>query len=156
MILRLKDRAAVRIAVATLLFGMPLGAVAQTPPPAKPAAAQGAAATDQRAVARADARIAELHTKLRITPAQQPQWDAFAAVMRDNARNTEAIMATRGDPKTMTALQEMRGYTEMAVAHAADMQKMLPPFEALYNAMSPEQQKLADAVFRQQGIRRNR
>ena len=33
-----------------------------------------------------EARIAQLHKELSITPAQQGQWDQFAQVMRDNAQ----------------------------------------------------------------------
>ena len=119
---------------------------AQTTPSSPAPAAQ----PDRRVVARVEARIAEMHAKLHITSAQQPQWDAFTAVMRENAQHTEQVIAARGAANTATALDEMRGYTAMASAHATDMQKMLPVFEALYNSFSPEQQKQADAVFREQ------
>jgi hypothetical protein len=134
--------------LAGAMLAAPLAASAQTTP------APTTTPYEKQAVARAEARIAELHAKLHITAAEQPQWDAFTAVMRENAVHAEATSAERGDPKAMTALDEMRGYTAMAAAHAADMQKMLPAFEALYNSMPPEQQKLTDTVFRQQETRR--
>lgn len=136
------------------LFLAPLAAAAQTA--VAPAAAPAPAPLDKRAMARVEARINELHNKLRITPAQQPQWDAFTAVMRENAQHTDEAVAGRRDPLTMTALEEMRAYTAIASTHAADMQKMLPVFEALYTSMSPEQQKLADAVFHHQAGARRR
>jgi periplasmic protein CpxP/Spy len=36
-------------------------------------------------LAKVDQNIKQLHGRLRITPAQQPQWEQFSAVMRDNA-----------------------------------------------------------------------
>jgi hypothetical protein len=143
---------AAALLVAASVLAASLGASAQT----APAQTQAPSPIEKRAIARAEARIAELHTKLHITAAEQPQWDAFTAVMRENAMHAEESAAERGDPGTMTALEEMRGYTAMAAAHAADMQKMLPAFEALYNSMPPDQQKLTDTVFRQQETRRRR
>jgi protein CpxP len=39
---------------------------------------------------RVERRIKELHTQLRITPAEEPQWNQFAQVMRENARERRA------------------------------------------------------------------
>jgi hypothetical protein len=76
--------------------------------------------------------------------------------MRQNAAHTDDILALRGDPSKRTALEDMGNYTAIAVAHAADMQKLLPAFEDLYNSMSPQQQRQTDAVFRQEEERRRR
>jgi hypothetical protein len=38
---------------------------------------------------RVENHIKQLHAQLRITPAEQPQWDQFAQVMRDNARDMD-------------------------------------------------------------------
>jgi 5,10-methylenetetrahydrofolate reductase len=150
----------------------PLGALAQTapqtPPPAAPQAAPTQAAPptatpimaqpqlDKRSAARVEARIAQLHSLLHITAAEQGRWDAFTAIMRQNAAHTDDILALRGDPSKRTALEDMGNYTAIAVAHAADMQKLLPAFEDLYNSMSPQQQRQTDAVFRQEEERRRR
>jgi hypothetical protein len=135
------------------LLAAPVAAFAQAP--AAPAAkAPTVNPSEKLATTRAEARITELHAKLHITAAEQPQWDAFTAVMRENAQHAEATAAQRGNPAGMSALDDMRAYTSMAAAHAADMQKMLPAFEALYNSMTPDQQKQADTVFREQEGRR--
>jgi len=125
-----------------------------TPPPATPVMAQPQ--LDKRSAARVEARIAQLHSLLHITAAQQARWDAFTAIMRQNAAHTDDILALRGDSGKRTALEDMGNYTAIAVAHAADMQKLLPAFEDLYNSMSPQQQRQTDAVFRQEEDRRRR
>jgi hypothetical protein len=160
MIPRKTGRAATGALLATALCLSSSAAFAQTaapsPAPAPTAATPAQSAGDKVALARAEARIKELHTKLHITAAEEPQWEAFTAVMRENAQHTEETAAQHGDPSTMNALDEMRGYAAMAAAHAADMQKMLPAFEALYNSLSPEQKKQADELFREREGRRRR
>jgi hypothetical protein len=128
---------------AAVLLSAPLAAGAQTPPPGP------GGHPPMSATAAVDQQIAQLRRALRITPAQEPQFTAFTAVMRDNAQHADSVMAQERDPRTLNALEDMRQYTTMQVAHAEDMQKLLPAFEALYNSLSPPQQKQADAFFRQ-------
>lgn len=117
---------------------------------AMPAAANAVAAP---AVARAhpvvERRIADLHERLKITSAEQPAFDAFAAVMRSNAGRMDGLLqARRKGVATLTALDQMKSYQELAQAHADDMQRLVPAFEHLYDGLSPEQKKLADTSFR--------
>ncbi len=101
----------------------------------------------QRVVNQAEQRIDQLHKQLRITAAEQAQWDQFAAVMRDNAQHMDQVFADRGNPTNGTALDDMRAYQAITQAHADDVNKLAPAFEALYSAMSPDQKKTADNVF---------
>jgi periplasmic protein CpxP/Spy len=94
-----------------------------------------------------EANIAELRKKLQITSAQEAQFNAVAAVMRDNAR-LEAS-APQQPPANATALDDLRAYIKYSELELAGLKKMLPPLEALYAALSPTQRKTADAVFRQ-------
>jgi hypothetical protein len=94
-------------------------------------------------------RIRDLHSRLRITGAQQPQWDAFTQVMRENAAHMQQVFAERSHLPAMSALDDLRSYAAIAEAHAEDMQRLVPAFQALYDALSPEQKRLADATFRQ-------
>jgi len=74
------------VLVSTLVFG---GAVAQTSDPSP--SPQASAATSGTAMANSDAKrdaavekhIGQLHTTLKITPAQEAQWNEVAATMRD-------------------------------------------------------------------------
>ena len=49
---------------------------------------------------------------------------------------------------SMTAVQDLRSYQQLAEAHVQRLQKLTTAFEALYNAMPAEQKQLADQVFR--------
>ena len=78
---------------------MPVGAMAQTQTPAAGAATTPQAKTatkPQSRVDRVEQHINQLHTQLRITPAQQGAWDQFAQVMRDNAKNMSETLTQRG------------------------------------------------------------
>ena len=49
---------------------------------------------------------------------------------------------------TMNAVQNMESYEQIAEAHAQHLQKLVPAFQNLYNAMPDQQKQLADQVFR--------
>ena len=153
-----------RRVLAAALLGLLAGAaggrgtaVAQT------AAAEPAVAPDVASLPRAGAptpragqiaanveqHIVELHRRLRITPAQQAPWEAFAQILRDNAAHSAELRRTRAETGSTTALDDLRAYTAMARAHAEDVQRLLAAFQALYEAMSPGQQKIADSAFKE-------
>jgi len=137
------------IAAATIfgavLFMLPAAAMAQ----AAPAAAPPPAATGMRAHARVEARIKSLHDTLQITAAQEPQWQAVADAMRDNAKTTGTLITDRAaKAKAMTAVDDLRSYEAIADAHAAGVKKLTAAFETLYASLSDSQKKAADAAFR--------
>ena len=149
------------VAVAALLC-LPTAALAQSsqtpaspaPEGAKPAAAQpsplaGHPAAGKNAEERVEQRIKELHAQLRITAAERPQWDQFVQVMRENARDMDQAWLQRVDQfQSMNALQNMQSYEQIAEQHAQHLQKLVPAFQSLYNAMPDQQEQLADQVFR--------
>jgi periplasmic protein CpxP/Spy len=154
-------------AVAALL-ALPAAALAQSaqPQPAQSQSAQPATAATPPATAAAspmsshpvlgnsaEQRVAEhikeLHAQLRITSAEQPQWEQFAQVMRENARDMDQAFAERMQQyPTMNALQNMQSYEQISEAHAQHLHKLVPAFENLYNAMPEAQKQLTDQVFR--------
>ena len=98
---------------------------------------------------RVEHRIKELHAQLHITPAEEPQWDQFAEVMRDNARAMDQAFRERAQGfESMNAVQNMQSYEKLAQAHAQDLEKLVPAFQKLYDAMPDQQKQLADQVFR--------
>jgi periplasmic protein CpxP/Spy len=147
-------------AALALLLALPGAAFAQsaqlpstttTPsaPPAASAPINPHGAPGSTAAQRVEAHIKELHSQLRITAAEQPQWEQFANVMRENARAMDREFAQRAQQfPTMNALQDMQSYERIADAHARHLQKLVPAFEILYNAMPEQQKQLADQVFR--------
>lgn len=97
---------------------------------------------------RAEARIKDMHAKLKITPAQEEQWSKIAQEMRDNAKSMDTLTQARmANAKTMTAVDDLRSYGEIAEAHANGIKKFTPLFETLYSSMSDPQKKLADDLF---------
>ncbi|QGZ54640.1 Spy/CpxP family protein refolding chaperone [Paraburkholderia acidiphila] len=126
------------------------GAFAQSAAPA--AAASAASSADVRAAQhqqRVEERITWLHTQLKITPEQEPQWKTFADVMRSNGQTMAGLYKQRMEGEsTRNALDDMKQYAQISQAHADDMQKLVTAFEPLYTSLSPEQKKLADQTFR--------
>ena len=148
------------VAVVALL-AMPGAALAQStqspgtqvttpPPPANMASPMaGRPVAGKSAEERVENRIKELHAQLRITPAEEPQWNQFAEVMRENAREIDQALTQRAQQfSTMNAVQNLQSYGQLAEAHAQRVEKLVPAFENLYNAMPEQQKQLADQVFR--------
>ncbi|HUK60831.1 MAG TPA: Spy/CpxP family protein refolding chaperone [Stellaceae bacterium] len=142
---------------AALALGAPLALAQQqmTPAPAAPSAAPAPSAGSSSATAkpssreaRVEARIKSLHTQLKITPGQEQEWGAVADVMRQSASNIDELSQERSKDRTsMTAVDNLKSYQAIADAHADEMNKLVPAFQALYVKMSPDQQKNADQVF---------
>jgi periplasmic protein CpxP/Spy len=148
------------LAVAAVL-ALPGAALAQSQAPAsaspeveKPATASssplaGHPVAGKTAQERVEQRIKELYSQLRITPAERPQWDQFAQVMRDNARDMDQAWLQRvNHVESMNAVQNMQSYEQIAEQHAQHVQKLVPAFQNVYNVMSEQQKQLADQVFR--------
>jgi hypothetical protein len=142
-------------AALALSLALPAAALAQTnttspPSPSAAASPMSANAAPGTAEQRVEEHIRQLHAQLRITPAEQPQWDRFAEIMRENARGMDQEIAQRHQEfARMNALQNMQSYQRIAEAHAQDLQRLVPAFENLYNAMPDQQKRLTDQVFRE-------
>jgi hypothetical protein len=142
-------------AALALSLALPSAALAQTnttspPSPSAAASPMSANAAPGTAEQRVEEHIRQLHAQLRITPAEQPQWDRFAEIMRENARGMDQEIAQRHQEFTrMNALQNMQSYQRIAESHAQDLQRLVPAFENLYNAMPDQQKRLTDQVFRE-------
>ncbi|MGC1412251.1 MAG: Spy/CpxP family protein refolding chaperone [Acetobacteraceae bacterium] len=160
----LAQRAALLL-VTTLLFTAP--AFAQTAPDQTNTPAAGApSGTSQKATphgSRAvsarqpgetieglvERRIADLRSRLHITPQQSQPWDQFAEVMRDNAKAMDTIYQQRAEKLgSMTAVDNMQSYAQIEQERAQDMQKLVPAFQTLYGSLSDQQKKTADQMFR--------
>jgi hypothetical protein len=138
------------IVLATLTLPAAATAAAQgAAPPAAPPAAAPVPAMPKAAALEVEHHIAELHTQLAITPAEQPQWDQFAKVMRDNAAQMGATLDGRGGQMAhMNAVENMQSYATLAQLHAENMKRLTASFGTLYGALSDDQKHLADTVFR--------
>ena len=114
------------------------------------AASTQASATKSSAATGVDGLIAHLHQELKITPAQEGQFQKLADVMRENAETMKTLAKKRSEGAgTMTAVDDLKSYADLSQAHADGAKKMVPIFEALYGSLSDEQKKLADTEFQQ-------
>lgn len=101
---------------------------------------------------RAEYRIKELHTKLKITSAQEELWTKIEQAMREDAKTMDRLTQARVEhAKEMTAVDDLKSYGEIAEAHANGIKNLTPLFAALYDSMSDAQKKEADALFRHGG-----
>jgi hypothetical protein len=129
---------------AALIVGAAPMAAAATALKQAPATASKAASVDP-----VEARITDLHAKLKITPAQEELWNNVVQVMRENGKAMEPLRKARSEKvATMTAVEDVTTYAEIADVHAAGIKKFVPVFSALYDSMSDAQKKNADVIFR--------
>jgi hypothetical protein len=140
------------VLLAFIVFASPIPARAASPD-AGPAVATSKASK----VERVEMRIKELHAKLKITPAQEELWNGVTQAMRDDAKTMEALIKARMEKEgTMTAVDDLKSYSEIAQAHADGLKKFIPAFEPLYASMSDAQKKDADKLFHHQDQKKSR
>lgn len=111
--------------------------------------AQDTPAAEAKGAEPVEARIKELHEKLKITQAQEDLWSKVTQEMRDHAKAVHALAGARTQKaSTMTAVDDLNSYAEIAKLHAEGMSRFIAVFSPLYSNMSDEQKKNADEVFR--------
>lgn len=107
---------------------------------------------------RVEARLAYIKTALKITDAQQAQWDAFAGVMRRQAAEADARikahrekMAAGGEHKRPNAIERLERRQAFMATASKRIGERLAVQKPLYAALSPEQQQVADSLFAGRG-----
>ena len=128
------------VAAAALLYvpaamAQPQSAAVQGAAPPPPAVGgspmAGHPVPGKNAEERVEQRIKELHSQLQITPAEEPQWNEFAQVMRENARDMDQAFMQRAQQfPTMNAVQNMQSYEQISEQHAQRVQKLVPAFQS--------------------------
>ena len=125
-------------------------ASAQTAPPA---ANSGTAQIQARHHVRmlpgqlVDGRIAFLKAELKITPAQETQWQQVATAMRENANALDqAISTAREQRGTMDQVHRLTMREQFAKVRAENDARLLTAFKPLYASLSSEQQQVANDV----------
>jgi hypothetical protein len=102
-----------------------------------------------------DGRIAFLKAVLKITPAQESAWDKLAAAMRAGAADRAKLhdghdgkdAAKDQKDQPVTALQRVDWRARSAEAHAKSLAAFASAFKPLYDQLSDDQRKAADALF---------
>jgi len=103
---------------------------------------------------RVEARLAYVQTALKITDAQKPQWENFAATMRRQAfeadkriqerRTKMADRSTRERPNTIERLEKRQ---QMMAARAQRLNELIAAGKPLYAALNPDQKQIADGLL---------
>src|SRR5437667_48742 len=70
-----------------------------------------------------DREVADLHKQLRITPQQEPQFNAFAEVMRSNAQDLDALMKQANPNQNANAVEELKQYQQFTETQAAGLKR---------------------------------
>ena len=107
------------------------------------------AMTRTSAVEHTEAQIKQLQGTLNITTAQEPLWNNLTQVMRENAKDMDALKKERAEQTgTMNAVEHMKFHSQITQSHLSQMNKLIPPFEAFYDSLSDQQKNITDIVFR--------
>jgi len=138
--------------VGTALIGQSMLASAQPVPTVKLVQAtptKAATGATEGRTETVEQRITALHTALKITPAEETDWTGVAQAMRDNASAMDKLRADKAsvDPKTMSAVDDLKTYAAFAQTHVDGLKNLSTAFEALYVKMPDPQKKIADQVF---------
>lgn len=129
--------------------GSPVPPASSSAVPAK-ASAAGQSGTSSKTDQGIDLLIKHLHNKLKITAAQETLWQNVAAVMRENADTLAKMAKDRAtSANTMTAVDDLKSYSDISQARADAAKKLVAPFQSLYDSMSETQKKAADIEFRE-------
>jgi Skp family chaperone for outer membrane proteins len=107
-----------------------------------------------RPTERVEARLAYVKTALKITQAQQAQWDAYADLVRKNAQEMEQRFQSKqsGEPgrprqQRPNAIERLERAQSFHAEAVTRLNQLLAVQKPLYAALSPEQQKVADVVL---------
>ena len=101
------------------------------------------------AVEYTEAQIKKLQSTLNITEAQEPLWNNLTQVMRENAKEMDAMNKGRAEnTEPMNAVEHMKFHSQITQSHLAQINKLIPPFEAFYDSLSDQQKNITDMVFR--------
>jgi protein CpxP len=128
-----------------VLAVQPVPATAQAPAP--PAQEQ----QQQRPMrpSHIEGRIAYAKAELKITPAQEADWEKVAGAMRQNDAERrqafEQARADRGQP--MNALQQLERRARFSAERARATDRLLTAFRPLYGSLSEAQKKTADDLL---------
>ena len=92
----------------------------------------------------ADARLASLHSTLRITGAQEALWATYADAYRQSASSTG--MGSMGSMGSMPLPQRLQHHETMMSTHLTSLHDLRAALAPLYASLSAEQKAIADAM----------
>ena len=94
-----------------------------------------------------EGRIAFLKAQLKITSAQEAQWQQVEAEMRENAKTLDQTITTaRQNRSNMNAVQRLESREQFAKVRVDNDARLVAAFKPLYASLSPEQQQMANQL----------
>jgi len=113
------------------------------------AATKKSSVAPKTAVEFTESRIAQLRTALNITEDQTMVWNNLTRVMRENAKDMDALSRERAEKtRTMNAVEHVKFHSRVTEAQLDQQKKFIPAFEALYASLSDAQKATIDSIFR--------
>ena len=94
-----------------------------------------------------DRQIADLHKQLKITPQQEPQFNALAEILRNNEQELDAQMRQAPPNQHPSAVDQLKQFQQLTETQAAGLKRLVPALQALYDTLSDPQKKTADRVI---------
>jgi hypothetical protein len=100
--------------------------------------------------ARFEGRLAFMRTRIGITDAQAPLWDALAENLRNNMSERVGTRSEARDPDAgpPTALERLEREQERLAARVDHLDATASALAPLYNALDAEQKEIADRMLR--------
>lgn len=114
---------------------------------------------------RIEARLTHIQTALKITDAQQVQWENFANVLRQQAREMDQRVqqrmaqreqsgAQRPERPQLSAIERLERQQQRLAQRSERLNEVVAAAKPLYAAFSPEQKQVADQMLSRDGQRR--
>ncbi len=94
--------------------------------------------------AAADGHLAALKSELKITAAQESQWQAFAGQAKQGAEAMQSLTTTVQNSQAATAPDRLTLRNEIMKKRLEQSEKMASAFKDLYAALTPEQKAIMD------------
>lgn len=94
--------------------------------------------------ARADQRLTQLKSELKLTAEQEPLWQAFAEKSKTEAGKGFQAMRDQAADAKLTAPERMDRMVGLMKERATALESVNESFKRLYAALTPEQKKTAD------------
>ena len=99
-------------------------------------------------LARRAAHLAYVETKLNLTAQQQPLWDKVQSVAQTEEQKERQLCASLKPGAEPTMLDRMDRMQQFLSARLEGLQAAKPAVQALYQALTPEQQAIFNRPFR--------
>jgi len=136
-----------RLILALAPAALALATIAHAQPAAAPRHGPPAAEMNARHEAMQKQHLEDLKTVLRLRPDQEPALAAFVAAHKPQVHT----MKGPHEPKALTTPQRLEEMAKHEADMAAGHQRMRDALAKFYAALSPEQQKVFDALHRLKG-----